>query len=846
MDAAIESYLSFISRANFRYEIPIYQRAYSWDEEQCAQLWDDVINISKTEKATHFTGSVVWVNNDGIMPGGQTPLLLIDGQQRTTTLTLLLIALAEFARDNENTASNGDPLTFTFDDLIDDGYLIKEKKKGADRYRIVLSESDDKTLRSMIDSLVDKHVEKVAESQRLVDNLNFFRGKVNSVADQNIVWNGLLKLKIISVRLDQGIDNPQLIFESMNSTGKSLRQADLIRNYVLMGQEIDEQKRLYADFWRPIEKMLDVAGDDAVFDNFMRDFLTVRMAPTVVKVRDIYVTFKRMVERGEDPVTQSMESLLASLKRYASFYERICLGKEESDSLKKRFDSLARLDVGVVNMLLLSFYDDFDQGEFGPADFVKLLDIVESYLLRRAVCGYMTKSLNLQLPSLIAKMDAVQGTDVGYVDAFLALLEQEAGTARRFPSDDEFRTCLRDRDLYGTGRAFYLLSKLENSLHLKNPVDHSAGVFTIEHIMPQNALAHESWRTMLGENAEEDHAALLHNIGNLTLTAYNSELSDGSFEQKVSRMVGGYGNDIVLLSKDVYESKTWDADAIRKRRDKLADMACEVWPKPKADERFVEKFSKKKSHGGALTKVTLKDLFDEGFLKEGDALRMTVFGNTVESSVTSEGKIRLENGEEFVSPSPAALRAVHLEGGSGISRNGWACWTFPIDGEWRTINNLKGKYRELKKSGVNLPELRTAFWAGFYEHCSADDLLTQAFGNMGDRMSNPDNWATLRLGVSERHLNAVIRTVGGTSEIGVRAIFDDRECYEPFWAKQGETKSFFEGCGYDSAWDDIDTPNKMRLVSTFVGCDFYNEENWPDAFNVLGEIALMYRSAFGQ
>lgn len=846
MDAAIETYLSFIGKANFRYEIPIYQRSYSWGEEQCAQLWDDIVSISKAEKATHFTGSIVWVSNDGIVPGGQTPLLLIDGQQRTTTLTLLLIALAEFARDSKGFASNGEPLTFSFDDLIDDGYLIKEKKKGADRYRIVLSEADDQTLRSLIESLLDAQTPLVMESQRLVDNLSFFRDKVNSIANQNVVWSGLLKLKIISVRLDQGIDNPQLIFESMNSTGKSLRQADLIRNYVLMGQEIDEQKRLYANYWRPIEKMLDVVGDDAVFDNFIRDFLTVRMAPTAVKVRDIYVTFKRMVERGEDPITQNTETLLISLRRYAGFYACICMGAEKEAALKTRFDSIARLDVGIVNMLLLSFYDDFEQGEFDSAGFARLLDVVESYLLRRAVCGYPSNSLNKHFPSLIAKMDAVQGPDVDYVDALLALLEQEAGTARRFPSDEEFQACLRDRDLYGTGRAFYLLSKLENSYHLKSAVDHSAGCFTIEHIMPQNALAHESWRAMLGESAEEDHAALLHNIGNLTLTAYNSELSDGSFEQKISRMVGGFDNDIVLLSKDVCAVEEWNAAAIRKRCDKLVERACLVWAKPGIDEDLVGRFAKKKVNADVLTKVTLRDLFDEGLIREGDVLRMPTAGIVVEACVVGGGRIRLKNGEEFASPSPAALRAARLEGIEAAARNGWAYWTILMDGEWRTINNLKRKYREKKKSGLSLPELRVAFWGGFYEFCSNDGALLQAFGDMSERRPNPDNWTRLRLGVSERHLNAVIRTVGGVSEVGVRAVFDDETCYKPFWSNRGDIRQLFATQGFDSSWDDIEAPGKMRLVSTFVECDFLDEDNWSSSFELLGEICLMYRSAFAQ
>lgn len=846
MDAAIESYLSFISKANFRYEIPIYQRPYSWDEEQCSQLWDDIINVSKAEKANHFTGSVVWVNNDGIMPGGQTPLLLIDGQQRTTTLTLLLIALAEYARDNNDTASNGEPLAITFDDLISDGYLIKERKQGSDRYRIVLSQADDQTLRSMIDSLVEPSTPAVSESRRLTSNLEFFRDKVSSIADQNSIWNGLLKLKIISVRLDQGVDNPQLIFESMNSTGKSLRQADLIRNYVLMGLDIERQKVLYANYWRPIEKMLDFAGDDSVFDDFMKDYLTLRLAPTPVKARDVYVTFKRMVERGEDPAVLTTESLLSNLKRYAEFYARICLGAEKNVELKRRFDNIARLDVGVVNVLLLSFCDDYDQGEFDEAGFAKLLDVVESLLLRRAICGYPSNSLTKHFPSLVARMDSIQETGADYVEAFLALLEQEAGTTRRFPTDDEFRTCLRERDLYGTSRAFYLLSRLENSMHPKNPTDFTSGTYTIEHIMPQNALAHKCWREMLGGDADEHHAALLHNIGNLTLTAFNSELSDGSFEEKKGRMIGGFGNDVVALSLSVSSAETWNADAIKKRRDELVERACSLWEKPAVDANLVENLSRKKRQYSPQTKVTLKDLFEAGLVVAGETLKMTIKGKEVKAEITGEGKIRIYNGEEFASPSPAALRAVHLEGVGGIARNGWACWTALIDGEWRTINNLKTKYRKIMGEKDGVIGLRTTFWGGFYDHCSADEAFTQAFGNMEERLANPDNWTSLRLGTSERHLNAVIRTVGGVSEVGVRVVFDSKDCYEPFWSKRDEIASALRERGCETSWDDIAGPNKGPIVTTFVECDFRNEENWPEAFDQLARISLAYRSVFGQ
>ena len=239
MNATPQSIVSLLTTANQRMVIPVYQRAYSWDEEQCRQLWDDVVAIGRRPSGTHFTGSVVMVLGGEFSAGGVNKLLVIDGQQRITTLSLLIVAMAEYAREHPEKLTHA-----SYDEIVDSGYLVLKYKKGEDHYRLTLSQGDETTLRSVLDHLEKPDVDIVDESHRIIDNLACFRTWLNNIEDPNVVWDGIQRLEIVAITLAQGQDNPQLIFESMNSTGKDLSTADLVRNFVLMGLPMDEQEEL--------------------------------------------------------------------------------------------------------------------------------------------------------------------------------------------------------------------------------------------------------------------------------------------------------------------------------------------------------------------------------------------------------------------------------------------------------------------------------------------------------------------------------------------------------------------------------------------------------------------------
>lgn len=308
MNPSASYLLDSLSAPSLRYIIPVYQRKYAWDEEQCLQLWEDVLAVGKSDGGSHFTGSVVWVRTGAISGTGNMQALLIDGQQRMTTLSLLLLALADYAKAHDGLAPDGGELDFYWDDIWEKCLLHNKRSKGEDRYKLTLSEEDDGTYHSMVEHLSDPSYPIDESSERIIQNYETMRSRIEGLADPMPVWVGVQRLQIISVSLEPEKDNPQAIFESMNSTGKDLSAADLVRNYVLMGLEPDDQERLYANYWRQIENAL--STDAEVFDRFIHDYLTLVNAPAVVNPKDVYPLFKRMCVAQSIDDADEIEALL--------------------------------------------------------------------------------------------------------------------------------------------------------------------------------------------------------------------------------------------------------------------------------------------------------------------------------------------------------------------------------------------------------------------------------------------------------------------------------------------------------------------------------------------------------
>ncbi|AHA88167.1 hypothetical protein U063_0821 [Helicobacter pylori BM012A] len=561
--------LDFIGKSQEKqFVIPIYQRVYSWEKEQCKQLWDDIIKTGGNDQIEgHFIGSIVFVH-DGIYTTNYNELLIIDGQQRLTTITLLFIALMNYLNDE-------DELLEKFSrQKIQNRYLINSDEKGDKKFRLILSEPDRDTLLS----LIDKDRRKPSEpSLKIMENFKLFEEWIRKNTDKlKTIFKGLDKLMVVEISLERGKDNPQLIFESMNSTGKDLTQTDLIRNYILMGLEPEKQEIFYKKYWRAMEK--DFKQNETLFNQFVRHYLTIKTRE-IPNINKVYEAFKRyQQERGIET-----EALLQDLQKYCGFFCQIVFKKEAYKELKKVLSFLVDLEMDVVYPLLLELYSDYSDGVLSKQDFILIIYLTESYLCRRAVCGLGTNGLNKIFASFTKKINKDQ-----YLESIKAHFLSLETTKGKFPKDSEFKNLFITIDFYNLKEKKYFFERLED-FNTEEPVNTKE--CTIEHIMPQTLT--KEWERDLGENFQAIHDKYLHTIGNLTLTGYNEKYSNNSFQEKRD-MEKGFKDSPLRLNQSLKDLESFGEKEIEKRANDLADWALKIWTYPKLDAETLEKYKPKK------------------------------------------------------------------------------------------------------------------------------------------------------------------------------------------------------------------------------------------------------------
>ncbi|MGY1681986.1 GmrSD restriction endonuclease domain-containing protein [Geodermatophilus sp. SYSU D01176] len=584
MKATEASLLQFLKKSP-QFVIPIYQRTYSWRRDECLQLWTDIMRAGRENSVNaHFVGSVVYVEQGLYQVSSQSPLLVIDGQQRLTTVTLLLEALSRHLADTE-------PVEGFSAKKLRNYYLLNPLEDGEKAFKLLLTQTD----KDSLTALVQQRPLPEGGSLRIAQNFELFDEQVKTLnGDLAPLCRGLSKLVIVDVSLNRAQDNPQLIFESMNSTGRELSQADLIRNYVLMGLEPKHQTELYERHWRPMELGFGQEGYGAHFDSFMRHYLTVKTGD-IPNVRAVYDAFKAYARRPA--VAQAgVDALVADVHAYAGYYCAMALKRESDQALAEAFADLRDLKVDVAYPLLLELYRDYATDVLTRADFVRALRLIEAYVFRRAICAIPTNSLNKTFATFgrsLKKDRYLESVQAGFL-----LLP----SYRRFPNDEEFTRELVTRDMYNLPRRSYWLRRLENHGRKERAI---VDEYTIEHIMPQNENLSQQWRQELGSDWERIHAAKLHTIGNLTLTGYNSEYSDRPFVEKRD-MDGGFKHSPLRLNDGLGAVERWEEAAIDARAARLACLAATVWSRP-AIENSVLAAYRPKAAGAAQSRYSLDD-----------------------------------------------------------------------------------------------------------------------------------------------------------------------------------------------------------------------------------------------
>ncbi len=554
--------IKFFDGSDKRFIIPLYQRNYDWKEENCEQLFSDLLNLHERNRKSHFFGSIV----SSIQPGTEDRYI-IDGQQRITTVSLLLIAMVNAKKEGLIEAVDSKLVEKIFKRYLVDEYQEDERKV---KLKPIKKDME------AFDALLYKSREQYIKESNVTRNYDFFYDKViRSGLTIDELFETIKKLEVINIRLDVA-DDPQLIFESLNSTGLDLSEADKIRNYLLMSLSPTEQDYLYNRFWNPIEVFTKYDPS-----SFVRDYLTMKQGK-IGRIDKIYFIFKEYAEGNN----MTRAGLLEDMYHYAEIYSQIDNAKAGTDKLNQKLSQLRRLDSTIAYPFFMAFFDYASKNDLPENEICKVIDVIESYWARRIICNLPSNALNKVFATLhrdvLNHIDkVVSGNKPAYIDVLIYILLKK-GRSSIFPSDEDAKTDFATRQVYKipVNARMFILERLENR---DNNERHdvikglSEKKISIEHIMPQTLS--DKWKKDLGPEWERIHQTYLHTMANLTLTAYNSQYSNLTFLEKRD-MEKGFKESAFRLNNYVKSCDKWTEDELNERQKELLGVFMRLWPMP--------------------------------------------------------------------------------------------------------------------------------------------------------------------------------------------------------------------------------------------------------------------------
>ena len=813
MNGSKKYFAQVIGGFNTRLVIPVYQRNYDWKPENCARLFDDLIEMIRDGRDEHFFGSIV----------SQTPhneRVIIDGQQRITTVFLLLAAITKQLKDGAVSAMHPN-----YSDRIEEGYLIDKWAKDEQRLRLKLVKSDNEALELVLADACTQDpslpVPELLMNSSVTQNYLYFKERLVSmpVSVEQLV-DAIERLCVIDITLDP-TDDAQLIFESLNSTGLDLSEADKIRNFVLMNLDQEHQESYYEKFWNVIE-----VNTDYEVSGFIRFYLAVVQGKTPA-MRKVYQTFRAFARRrycvdSVDGVQIDTAALLGDMLTYSEHY-RTCIHPDgESGAVGRRLANLRNLEATVAYPYLLNLLEYRRLEKIGDDGVAEALGIVESYIFRRWVCGIPSAGLNKTFETLHGEAEKGVVAGGGYVDVVAYLLTHKGATGR-IPDDAEFAMAVRTRDFYRIGsRKIYVYDRLENG-DSKERVDVVAGlesgVFSVEHVMPQTLS--DAWRLELGEDAEEIHEKWLHRIANLTLTAYNSDYSNRPFAQKRD-MDNGFRASGFRMNNWIGEQPVWCEAQLEKRCELLVGQFLETWPMPRSDYKPKQALPDQATLGSDI-EFTGRCISAFSFMGERSAVKQW---NTMELTVLRR-LIDLEPAKVYSLVSGSTYPASCFRGDEADD------YAKVVDGVYvkiktSTESKIDMLRRIFKICDVDENELsfemalgasggeadaysatdrvKLAYWTKYQEVASSHSEFLDQFSV---KKPTKDHWSNLSLGVSGYHIALLIDTRAGCTGIEFyvnddktigrhaienRALFEERLglSARPFDAKKASGLRFYK------------------------------------------------------
>jgi uncharacterized protein with ParB-like and HNH nuclease domain len=561
MKASEVGLIKFLQQQDTQFIIPVYQRNYDWGHSHCKQLFNDILNTANNEGIlSHFIGSIVFIHDSIYSTTSPTYLTIIDGQQRLTTITLLWLAIYKRATElkNEKLANE-----------IYKKYLVNEFLHDEEKLKLRPTQNNDKALKFL---LKNDPTEQFIDYSRLIENFDYFYARILECNLEEVI-KGISKLIFVEISLERGKDDPQKIFESLNSTGLDLSQGDLIRNYILMGLKPKDQQHIYDNYWMPIEELTtEKDSNKSKLSDFIRDFLTLtfREIPTKSKV---YEDFKRRYVLND---IGSLEKVLNEIKKYASFYNKLINPKnEDNKEIKDQIGLINELEIKVSYPFILEAYNDYFNKVITKETFVNVLELIQSYVWRRFIYNLPSNALDKVFLNLYKDVDSAN-----YITSIQDALLRKQGR-QKFPNDDEVIGELKLKDIYNveSKNKFYFLKRLENYNNNEPVQIEGNDNITVEHIFPQTP--DHKWKLELGEEQfNEIFTKYLHTIANLTLSGNNGQLGNKVFKEKRDLPGKGYKDSRLFLNKYLSTIDKWSTKEIDQRFNLIAERFKQIWIYP--------------------------------------------------------------------------------------------------------------------------------------------------------------------------------------------------------------------------------------------------------------------------
>lgn len=565
MKASERKIKDLFSEPNTFFSIPVYQRDYNWQEKQCKQLFKDILTAGENKEiSSHFIGSIVYIH-EGVYEIGEKEFSVIDGQQRMITITLLFIALYHKLKENNSKEA----------DKIYELYLINKFSEKEVNLKLVPPEENLNILIKVLENKFDE-LENYRD-RNLVKNYSYFKKELTKFSDseiQNIIV-GIDKLIYVNIALENGKDDPQRIFESLNSTGLDLSQGDLIRNYILMDLDRKEQNRIYKNFWIPIENNCKVSDGNEVknyVSDFIRDYLTLKRGEIPVKAK-VFEEFKMFYDNPDD-------LKLEELKNYSVKYSHIIKPYlEEDEDIREELKNLKTLDQVVINPFLIGILKDYKEDKLDRKDLLNILKLLQSYIWRRFITEKPSNLLSKLFQGMYLKISKKEN----YYTA-----TEEILLAQEFPTNEELKESLKTKNVYkNKERLKYVFRKIENYNH-NELIDFDNDKITIEHIFPQRPS--KTWKELYTDEELEEMKALKNTISNLTLTGSNVKLGNKTFLYKRDQKIHGYRDSKLYLNSYLGKLERWDLQTMKDRFEILFNDIIKIWKRPENTQKNLRYF----------------------------------------------------------------------------------------------------------------------------------------------------------------------------------------------------------------------------------------------------------------